>query len=138
MKHIAVAGLVIVAASAVGGCSSPSAEEAKTAYCSDLQTLADTLIEGQTFTANTPMDSIQQWRDEVGEAVDAVVASADDLDEVNVEQLESSYDEVSSTVESQTDGATIADVYDTLSVAAVALRGEVEAALQTYDCGIVE
>lgn len=119
----------------LSACSSNDAADAEAAYCEALQNLSDTVDEGRSFDAQTSVDDVKQWRTDLRDDVDAVLASGDELAEANADSISQAFDEVQSTVRDDLSAATtLGDVTDALSAGAAELRQQVDSALDAFEC----
>jgi membrane-associated HD superfamily phosphohydrolase len=80
------------------GCGSPTPEEAKTQLETDLKDLQVALQGMLSPTVYTSTDNFNAAWKEVEDAYNAVVKSAKEVKEVNVENLQSAFDEVKKAV----------------------------------------
>lgn len=89
----------------------PSPEEAMADLCTDLtelQTSVQNFAQVST-NPNATVDQLEDALDEVNEQLDAAENSAEDVDQVELDQLSDAYDSLDQAVDDIDDSATLAD-----------------------------
>lgn len=104
----------------------PSEEEARAAFCGDLEQLdvaVSTLLE---LSAQSTVGEVRAARDGVSDAVDDVKSSGSDVSEADTTDLEQAYDDLNDTVQNIQDDQTVQEVLDSVSASAqnVAAAGQ--------------
>ena len=130
MKRILV--LVMAAAFVVAACS--STEDAVDAYCDDLSSLASALQEGQSLTASSTVDDVQQVRDDVTSAYDDAVSSAQDVDDAVTGEIQSAQQAFSDAVGAIPDDSSVSDGLAAVQTAWTQYVSAVDAAISQVNC----
>lgn len=114
MNGLRLSAMVLIVAMfvlAACGEDDPSPEEAKADLCTDLtelQTSVQNFAQVST-NPNATVDQLEDARDEVNEQLDAAENSAEDVDQVELDQLSDAYDSLDQAVDDIDDSATLAD-----------------------------
>jgi hypothetical protein len=99
----------------------PSEEEARAALCGDLQQLETTINTFLELNAQSTIGEIRAARDDVGDAVDDVQTSAEDVDDAETAELEQAYDDFNETVDGISDDQTAQEAVDAVRASAEAV-----------------
>jgi hypothetical protein len=96
----------------------PSEEEARAALCGDLQQLETTVNTFLQLNAQSTIGEIKAASEDVGDAVDDVKSSAEDVDEAQTAELEQAYDDFNETIDGIQDDQTAQEAVDAVRTSA--------------------
>jgi hypothetical protein len=113
----------------------PSEEEARAALCGDLQQLETTINTFLALNAQSTIGEIRAARDDVGEAVDDVQTSAEDVDDAETAELEQAYDDFNETVDGIEDDQTAQEAVDAVRASADAVAAAEQQLFTDLACG---
>lgn len=131
---ILVVSVVLILACGAAGCVQPTQEEAQTQLCQDLGELGVALENYDNLTANSTVEDIRDAEDQVTAAMEDVRASADQLADVQVDELDSAYNDLENAVQSLPDDMTAEEALQTISPELQAVRSERQNLLGELNC----
>jgi hypothetical protein len=113
MQFRNLSAIVIAACLSVGlltACEDePSADEARDALCDDLSAFRDATQELSDIDANSTVGELEDARDDLAAAWDDVQASAEDVDDPKLEELEEAYASLEATIDGIDEETMISD-----------------------------
>jgi hypothetical protein len=107
---------------------------AETEFCTDLANLETAVAQLDSISASSTVDSAEQARDDVEDALNEVRSSARNLAEVRVDQLEDAYEDFDSAVDQVSGDQTLGEAASTLRGDAAQIANARNQLAQSANC----
>jgi outer membrane murein-binding lipoprotein Lpp len=130
---LAISALVLCLA--VAGCTQPTPEEAEAQFCTDMAGLETALQELESTDETATVGEVRAAQDNVTEAWSNVRNSAQTLEDVNVDQLETAYNDLDSAVQGLPDDITVQEAKTSLQPQIDALKQSWQQVSTAANCG---
>jgi hypothetical protein len=135
---VSAIALLVLSLVALSACSDdePSEEEATSAYCGDLNDLESALGAYADLSVNSTIDEVNEAQEGVEDAYADVQASAEDVADARIDDLESAYEDLANSAAEISGEDTVGEAYTTLATNAQAVDAARENLSSSANCGV--